>query len=280
MIFDRGDVVLLRFPFTDLSSTKQRRVLVLTARDRHGDFIALPVTSRPQGAPALCLAADDLARGSLPRASWVRVDRPVTLHESSGSEGLGAPSSDGGRRRCSRPLRSRWRWIVLSQGLNAAPLRLPDRPHRHPPPGRALVSRRRAAGAGRGREAVATAGGPHSARRVRLAGGGLRRRRRDEPGAAALVVPARSFHLGAERTGGIVPVSLRPAGSGGKRHLALRGGESPRSAVADPLRQHRRGQRRHVRRGVAALRAETRHRRRQNQGDEPVDRLGVFSQAL
>lgn len=45
---ERGDLLLIPFPFTDLSTTKRRPVLALTAADSYGDFIALPVTSRPQ----------------------------------------------------------------------------------------------------------------------------------------------------------------------------------------------------------------------------------------
>ena len=47
-MFERGDLLLVPFPFSDLSATKRRPVLALTALDEYGDFIALPVTSRPQ----------------------------------------------------------------------------------------------------------------------------------------------------------------------------------------------------------------------------------------
>jgi mRNA interferase MazF len=79
-MFERGDLLLVPFPFTDLSSTKRRPVLAITAPDSYGDFIALPVTSRPQKDHALPLAKGDLARGSLPAPSWIRTDRIVTLN--------------------------------------------------------------------------------------------------------------------------------------------------------------------------------------------------------
>jgi mRNA interferase MazF len=68
------------FPFTDLSAAKRRPVLALTALDGFGDFIALPVTSRPQAEHGIPLLAADLVRGSLPAPSWVRTDRIVTLN--------------------------------------------------------------------------------------------------------------------------------------------------------------------------------------------------------
>jgi mRNA interferase MazF len=57
---ERGDLLLVPFPFSDLSATKRRPVLALTASDSYGDFIALPVTSRPQTEHGLPLAAADL----------------------------------------------------------------------------------------------------------------------------------------------------------------------------------------------------------------------------
>jgi mRNA-degrading endonuclease toxin of MazEF toxin-antitoxin module len=77
---ERGDLLLVPFPFSDLSATKRRPVLVLTTPDSYGDFIALPVTSRPQTEHGLPIAASDLVTGSLPAASWVRTDRIVTLN--------------------------------------------------------------------------------------------------------------------------------------------------------------------------------------------------------
>jgi mRNA interferase MazF len=77
---ERGDLLLVPFPFSDLSATKRRPVLVLTTPDSYGDFIALPVTSRPQTEHGLPVAASDLVTGSLPAASWIRTDRIVTLN--------------------------------------------------------------------------------------------------------------------------------------------------------------------------------------------------------
>jgi mRNA interferase MazF len=61
----RGDVLLVPFPFTDLSATKRRPVLALTDADSYGDFIALPVTSRPQSEHGLPITAN----GQLPAPS-------------------------------------------------------------------------------------------------------------------------------------------------------------------------------------------------------------------
>jgi mRNA interferase MazF len=68
-VFERGDLVLIPFPFSDLSAAKKRPVLMLTRPDAYGDFIALAVTSRPQTDHGIALAPADLAQGSLPLAS-------------------------------------------------------------------------------------------------------------------------------------------------------------------------------------------------------------------
>ena len=81
-MLERGDLLLVPFPFTDLSATKRRPVLALTAADSYGDFIALPVTSRPQTEHGLAIAASDMVRGSLPAESWIRTNRIVTLNVS------------------------------------------------------------------------------------------------------------------------------------------------------------------------------------------------------
>jgi len=47
-VFERGDLVLISFPFSDLLAAKKRPVLMLTRPTAHGDFIALAVTSRCQ----------------------------------------------------------------------------------------------------------------------------------------------------------------------------------------------------------------------------------------
>ena len=81
-MFERGDLVLIPFPFSDLSAAKKRPVLLLTRPDAYGDFIALAVTSRPQTDHGVALDPADLMQGSLPVASWIRTDRVVTLNAS------------------------------------------------------------------------------------------------------------------------------------------------------------------------------------------------------
>ncbi len=81
-MFKPGALLLVPFPFTDLSSSKRRPVLALTTPDGYGDFIALAVTSRSHHELAIPLGIEDLDAGALPVASWIRIDRVVTLNVS------------------------------------------------------------------------------------------------------------------------------------------------------------------------------------------------------
>ena len=75
-----ADVVLVRFPFSDLSDTKVRPALVLADAGR-GDLVLCQITSRPYGdARAEPLTAADFAAGGLPVDSWVRPARLFTAH--------------------------------------------------------------------------------------------------------------------------------------------------------------------------------------------------------
>jgi len=77
-----SDVVLLPFPFTDLSAHKKRPVLILQAANTQGDFLAVQITSQAGHDGALVLQQDDFVLGLLPKTSFVRPDKLVTLHKS------------------------------------------------------------------------------------------------------------------------------------------------------------------------------------------------------
>jgi mRNA interferase MazF len=78
-MFEPGALILLPFRFSDLSSTKRRPVLMLTAPDSRGDFVACPITSRAGWPNARRLLPESMGEGVLPLASWVRTDKVVTL---------------------------------------------------------------------------------------------------------------------------------------------------------------------------------------------------------
>ena len=76
-----GTVVLVRFPFSDLSASKLRPAVVLAEVGR-GDHILAQVTSNPYADPrAVELTEDSFARGSLQRTSYARPGKLLTASE-------------------------------------------------------------------------------------------------------------------------------------------------------------------------------------------------------
>lgn len=77
--FIKGDVVVLPFPFTDLSSAKRRPALILS--DITGDdYIMLQITSKNvNDTYAIPLAEADLVSGSLHLDSNIRPNKIFTL---------------------------------------------------------------------------------------------------------------------------------------------------------------------------------------------------------
>jgi len=81
MTLMRGDVVLIPFPYTDLSARKRRPVLILNEVDEYGDFLAVAITSQPDHADAISLESADFEHGSLPKPSWLRAARLYSLNQ-------------------------------------------------------------------------------------------------------------------------------------------------------------------------------------------------------
>ncbi len=71
--FEPGDVLLVRFPFTDLASARKRPALVLSPPEfarSHGDVVVLALTSRPQSDDSLRLT--DWKAAGLLKPSWLK----------------------------------------------------------------------------------------------------------------------------------------------------------------------------------------------------------------
>ena len=76
-----GAVVLVRFPFSDLSETKLRPAVVLAEVGR-GDCILCQITSKPYGdASAIELDNDAFASGSLRVVSYARPTKLFTANQ-------------------------------------------------------------------------------------------------------------------------------------------------------------------------------------------------------
>lgn len=83
--FFPGDVVVVPFPFTDLSSSKVRPALVLSDaafNDAGPDVVMCAITSRLVNATnSVIVTGDDMEAGSLERPSRVKAANLVTLEK-------------------------------------------------------------------------------------------------------------------------------------------------------------------------------------------------------
>ena len=85
--YKQGDVVLVPFPFTDLSSTKQRPAVIVSAdalNSVRDDVLVAAITSQIPVALAsdeFLIPAEHLATCGLPKKSMIRVSKLVALHQ-------------------------------------------------------------------------------------------------------------------------------------------------------------------------------------------------------
>lgn len=92
--FAVGQVVLVHFPFSDLTESKLRLAVVLANAGR-GDWILCQVTSNAYGDPrAITLAQTDFSSGSLRRASFARPGKLFTAHVSLVAGQIGALTAE------------------------------------------------------------------------------------------------------------------------------------------------------------------------------------------
>src|SRR6059036_4107242 len=85
--FSQGDVVLVPFPFTDLSATKQRPALVLSPErlnKTRPDLVVAAITSQVPAAldeDEILLSASELGAAGLPKPSIIKLGKIFTTHQ-------------------------------------------------------------------------------------------------------------------------------------------------------------------------------------------------------
>ena len=86
-IYKRGDVVLVPFPFTDLTSVKQRPALVISsdaANQTRPDVIVVAITSQiPAQLPIdeMAVPLAELNKWGLPKPSVIKLAKMFTIHQ-------------------------------------------------------------------------------------------------------------------------------------------------------------------------------------------------------
>ena len=80
MPYKRGDIVLIRFPFTSLSQFKKRPVLIVQNENEQNDFICFQITSKKYQNNIIQVKMGDLSEGDLKLVSYVKYDKCFTLN--------------------------------------------------------------------------------------------------------------------------------------------------------------------------------------------------------
>lgn len=79
--FGRASVVLVEFPFSDLSDKKLRPAVVLAQANRQDWFLCQITSNAGIDAKAIRIKQADFAMGSLRQESFARPDKVFTGHE-------------------------------------------------------------------------------------------------------------------------------------------------------------------------------------------------------
>ncbi|MDY0215304.1 MAG: type II toxin-antitoxin system PemK/MazF family toxin, partial [Bacilli bacterium] len=89
-----GDILLIRFPFTDLTQAKKRPVLVIKSDNELGDIVCFQITSQPHAANTCALENSSLKSGELKLQSFVKYDKCFTLNSAIVEKKLATATSD------------------------------------------------------------------------------------------------------------------------------------------------------------------------------------------
>jgi mRNA interferase MazF len=97
MSFEQGAIVLIPFPFTDLSSSKQRPGLVLRSDRLEPDLVVCAITSQigsPLTEMEFLVPTHELSSWGLPKPSKVKLAKLFTLHPSLVRKKIGVVPAD------------------------------------------------------------------------------------------------------------------------------------------------------------------------------------------
>ena len=95
--FRQGDILIVPFPYSDLSSIKQRPVLVLSSNIYNSnttDIVVCAITSNLKDTIfSVLIDNKDLIEGSIPITSRIKVDKIITLNKNLVKKNIGSVSN-------------------------------------------------------------------------------------------------------------------------------------------------------------------------------------------
>ena len=85
-MYEQGEIVIVPFPFSDLSNIKQRPVLILSKdadNNISDDLVTCGITSNLKDVKySVIINNEDLEKGKIPLSSRIKVDKLFTLDKS------------------------------------------------------------------------------------------------------------------------------------------------------------------------------------------------------
>jgi len=94
MICKRGDIVLVKFPFTTLLKSKKRPVLVIKRENEYSDFVCFQITSKSNQSNLYAIDKAHIAEGDLSLRSFVKYDKCFTLNSELVDKKLASVNND------------------------------------------------------------------------------------------------------------------------------------------------------------------------------------------
>ena len=80
MSYKTGDILLIKFPFTNLKKSKKRPVLVVKDENSFNDIVCFQITSNAKQSNLLKIEDSDLSQNSLSLESYIKYDKCFTLN--------------------------------------------------------------------------------------------------------------------------------------------------------------------------------------------------------
>jgi len=94
MSYKTGDIILVKFPFTNLKKSKKRPVLVVKSENNLNDIVCFQITSNSEQSNLLKIENSDLNNSTLSLKSYIKYDKCFTINTEIADKSIAKVNSD------------------------------------------------------------------------------------------------------------------------------------------------------------------------------------------